>query len=127
MSANGSFHAGEIEAQFRFNDDWSEQKSKRLSRIYRRTIDDNLASWIESLQFFFLATADRNGNCDCSFKGTELAVNGAMAPAVKVVEPRLIVFPDYAGNRMFNSVGNILTNPYAGCCSSTLRTECACA
>lgn len=108
------FHAGEIEAQFRFNDDWSEHKSARLAAIYRYAIDDGLALFIEGMRFFFLATADRDGKCDCSFKGTETSVAGDLAPAALVVDARTLLFPDYAGNRMFNSMGNILSNPHVG-------------
>lgn len=108
------FHPGEREAQFRFNADWSEHKSRRLAAIYQHAIDDSLALWLEGLPFFFLATADADGNCDCSFKGTEAGPDGEPAPAVQVHAPRRLVFPDYAGNRMFNSLGNILTNPHVG-------------
>lgn len=109
-----TFHSGEIEAQFRFNEDWSEQKNRRLESIYQYTIDDSLALWVESQEFFFLATADKDGHSDCSFKGTEPGADGFLAPAVQVITPRQLIFPDYSGNRMFNSLGNMLTNPHVG-------------
>jgi len=28
--------------------------------------------------------------------------------------PKTVVFPDYSGNRMYNSLGNILVNPHIG-------------
>jgi hypothetical protein len=110
----GPFHPGELEAQFRFNDNWSEQKSLRLAKLYRSAIDDTLALFIEGQPFFFLATSDRDGNCDCSFKGTEPGEDGRPAPAALVSNPGTLVFPDYAGNHMFNSLGNLLTNAHVG-------------
>ena len=62
---------------------------------------DGDKQFIESLGFFFLATArTREGRPDCSFKG------GAPGFA-RVVGPELLVFPDYDGNGMFKSLGNI--------------------
>ena len=68
---------------------------------------DSDAAFIQAQTFFFLATADANGAPDCSFKGG--------APGfVKVAAPDLLVFPDYDGNGMFKSLGNILVNPEVG-------------
>jgi predicted pyridoxine 5'-phosphate oxidase superfamily flavin-nucleotide-binding protein len=69
-------------------------------------ISDEFKGFIESVPFFFLASA-ANGNVDCSFKGG--------APGfVRVPSPDRIVFPDYDGNRMYKSLGNILENPSVG-------------
>jgi hypothetical protein len=102
------FHAGELEAQQRFNPDWNAEKSQRLGRIIGDTLDQRMTDFIARQTFFFLATADAEGHCDCSFKGTESAADGQALPAVWVTEPRRLLFPDYAGNRLFNSLGNIL-------------------
>jgi predicted pyridoxine 5'-phosphate oxidase superfamily flavin-nucleotide-binding protein len=108
------FHAGELSAQRRFNPDWSDEKSQRLGRIIGNALDERMTRFIERLAFFFLATSDADGHCDCSFKGTEAAADGRPLPAVWVAAPRRLLFPDYAGNRMFNSLGNILSNPQLG-------------
>jgi predicted pyridoxine 5'-phosphate oxidase superfamily flavin-nucleotide-binding protein len=71
----------------------------------RFTPDD--AAFIEGLGFFFLATADARGRPDCSFKGGPPGF-------VKVVAPDRLDFPDYDGNGMFKSLGNIVANPYVG-------------
>ncbi len=55
----------------------------------------------------FLATADAKGRSDCSYKG-------GMPGFVKVVDKQTLAFPDYNGNGMFRSLGNILVNPYVG-------------
>jgi predicted pyridoxine 5'-phosphate oxidase superfamily flavin-nucleotide-binding protein len=56
---------------------------------------------------FFLATADAQGQPDCSYKGGRPGF-------VRVVSPGTLAFPSYDGNGMFKSLGNILVNPYVG-------------
>lgn len=65
------------------------------------------AEFIAAQPFFFLATADAQGRPDCSFKG-------GPAGFARVVAPDLLVFPDYDGNGMFKSLGNIAANPHVG-------------
>jgi predicted pyridoxine 5'-phosphate oxidase superfamily flavin-nucleotide-binding protein len=71
----------------------------------RFTAED--AAFLQSVEFFFLATADAEGRPDCSFKG-------GPAGFVRVVEPDLMLFPDYDGNGMFRSLGNLRVNPHIG-------------
>lgn len=69
-------------------------------------ISDDFKEFIQSCPFFFLATS-ANGVTDCSFKGG--------APGfVRVTGPSQLIFPDYDGNRMYKSLGNIVENPNAG-------------
>jgi uncharacterized protein len=65
------------------------------------------AAFIARRPFFFLATADAEGRPDCSFKGGDPGF-------VRVVAPDLLVWPDYDGNGMFKSLGNIRANPHVG-------------
>jgi uncharacterized protein len=69
------------------------------------TSDDK--AFIESAQYFFLATADAEGRPDCSFKV-------GMPGFVRVITPSELAFPDYDGNGMFKSLGNILLNADVG-------------
>lgn len=65
------------------------------------------AAFIGAQAFFFLATADGKGRPDCSFKGGPPGF-------VQVTAPDQLVFPDYDGNGMFKSLGNVLANPHVG-------------
>jgi predicted pyridoxine 5'-phosphate oxidase superfamily flavin-nucleotide-binding protein len=69
-------------------------------------VSDEFKEFIEAMPFFFLATS-AGENTDCSFKGGEPGF-------VKVTAPDRIVFPDYDGNRMYKSLGNITENPNVG-------------
>lgn len=76
-------------------------------KLHRTAFTDADKDFVESAPFFFLATADADGRPDCSFKG-------GLPGFVKVAAPDLLVFPDYDGNGMFKSLGNITANPHVG-------------
>jgi predicted pyridoxine 5'-phosphate oxidase superfamily flavin-nucleotide-binding protein len=76
-------------------------------RIRRQAFTEEDAAFIGSLSWFFLATATAEGHPDCSFKGGDPGL-------ARVVAPDLLVFPDYDGNGMFKSLGNIRANPHVG-------------
>ena len=110
------FHPGEIEAQRRFNSktEWTERAVDAANQLYKQAIDEDSAFFIEAQKFFFIATSDDKGNCDCSFRGSEDDSKGESQPAILVVDSKTLVFPDYSGNKMYNSLGNILSNPKIG-------------
>ena len=56
---------------------------------------------------FFLATADAEGRPQCSYKGGDPGF-------VRVLDEHTLAFPNYDGNGMFLSVGNVLVNPHVG-------------
>ena len=107
MHKNDWFHAGEIEAQERWNsrDIWDEA---RRNRLILDQIADDLIPRVEAMEFFFLATSNRKGECDCSFKGGGPGL-------IRVLDPAHFAFPDFDGNGAFMSIGNILENPNVGC------------
>lgn len=77
------------------------------SRLVKDEIDEDKRRFIESLDMFFLATADDQGMPNCSYKGG--------APGfVRVVDAHTIAFPNYDGNGMYLSMGNVGRNPHVG-------------
>ena len=64
------------------------------------TIQPSDKDFIERMDMFFLATVDDRGHVNCSYKGGEPGF-------VRVVDERTIAFPNYDGNGMFLSMGNI--------------------
>ena len=56
---------------------------------------------------FFIATEHPDAGADASHKGGNPGF-------VKVLDDRRIAFPDYNGNHMFNTLGNLAINPNAG-------------
>ena len=105
MPESMMFHDGNRRLQDRFD---SRRISDRLEEKLTRkefSADDKL--FIESLPYFFLATSDRQGRPDCSFKG-------GPSGFARVTGPSEIAFPDYDGNGMFKSLGNIIVNADVG-------------
>jgi predicted pyridoxine 5'-phosphate oxidase superfamily flavin-nucleotide-binding protein len=99
------YHDGNRQLQDQFD---SRRISDRLEEKLARTqfsADDK--AFIESAIYFFIATADADGRPDCSFKG-------GPAGFVQVTGPDEIAFPDYDGNGMFKSLGNVVVNPHVG-------------
>jgi uncharacterized protein len=99
------YHDGNRSLQDRFD---SRRISDRLEQKLTRTaFSDDDKAFIESMPYFFLATADAEGRPDCSFKGG--------APGfVRVTGPSELAFPDYDGNGMFKSLGNLVVNAQVG-------------
>ena len=99
------YHDGNRELQDQFG---SRPLADRLvERLWRDRFKDEDKAFIESVSFFFLATASDEGQPDCSFKGGPPGF-------VRIEAPDLLVFPDYDGNGMFKSLGNIRSNPHVG-------------
>ena len=98
------YHDGSRELQDEFG---SRALADRLSEIARTAFSDDDKAFVESCIYFFLATADASGHPDCSFKG-------GGAGFVRVTGPSELAFPDYDGNGMFKSLGNVAVNPNVG-------------
>jgi predicted pyridoxine 5'-phosphate oxidase superfamily flavin-nucleotide-binding protein len=98
------YHQGSRELQDQFA---SRRIADRLASFARVEFTADQQAFIESLPYFFLATADAEGRPDCSFKG-------GMPGFVRVTGPGELAFPDYDGNGMFKSLGNIRANPAVG-------------
>ena len=97
------YHEGNRQLQTEFG---SRPLADRLvERLWRNKFKDEDKAYIESASFFFLATADPQGSPDCSFKG-------GPAGFVRIIAPDLLSFPDYDGNGMFKSLGNIGVNSH---------------
>ena len=99
-----SYHDGQRALQDRFD---TRRLADRLDEATSDRISDAHRAFIESRDMFFLATADRDGMPQCSYKGGDPGF-------VRVVDERTIAFPVYDGNGMFLSTGNIAVNPTVG-------------
>jgi predicted pyridoxine 5'-phosphate oxidase superfamily flavin-nucleotide-binding protein len=85
---------------------WQEQfDTQKLAdrieeRLCRDRISDDDKAFIERLDMFFLASVDASGQPTCSYKGGEPGF-------VRVLDAKTLLFPNYDGNGMFLSVGNL--------------------
>src|SRR6476620_2073221 len=99
------FHGGSRSLQDRFD---TQALADRIDGLLvSDTIGEGDRAFIEDRDMFFLATADAEGRPTCSYKGGEPGF-------VRVLDPHTVVFPNYDGNGMYLSTGNVLVNPHVG-------------
>ncbi len=70
-------------------------------------LSDWQQAWIGDADTFFIATQHPTGGADVSHRGGEPGF-------ARVLDSRTLLFPDYSGNAMFNTLGNLAVNPNAG-------------
>jgi uncharacterized protein len=99
------FHAKSRMLQDRFD---TRRIADRIEdRLVKDAIDAESRQVIESADMFFLATADDEGRPSCSYKGGDPGF-------VRVVDAHTIAFPNYDGNGMYLSTGNVGLNSHVG-------------
>jgi len=87
----------------------SEAPARELEdvRIQRgRGLSDAQRDWIRRADTFAIASAHRSAGVDCSHRGG--------TPGFVRVDGDRLVWPDYVGNGLFNTLGNITAYPRAG-------------
>jgi len=80
----------------------------RLAKVtLRSAFTDEDRAFIARCAMVFVATADAQGQPDCSYKG-------GLPGFVRVLDDQTLALPDYDGNGMYRSWGNLLVNPHVG-------------
>jgi len=75
--------------------------------VVAEELSDKQAEFINSQNMFYLSTIDEFGYPSCSYKGGDFGF-------VRVVDSKSIFFPNYDGNGMFMSMGNIQAKAKVG-------------
>jgi predicted pyridoxine 5'-phosphate oxidase superfamily flavin-nucleotide-binding protein len=96
---------GEHELQERYG------TATRARAFYDRQVLDRLngrmREFVGRQELCFIATADAGGECDASFR--------AGAPGfVRVIDDRTLAYPEYRGNGVMASLGNLAENGHIG-------------
>ncbi|GGT12833.1 pyridoxamine 5'-phosphate oxidase family protein [Streptomyces purpureus] len=83
----------------------------RAARFYdqqvRPYLTPDMRDFIGRQAMVFLATADSHGECDASFR--------AGPPGfVHVIDDRTLAYPEFRGNGVLASAGNMMENPHLG-------------
>lgn len=80
----------------------------RLNQVTVRTaFTEDDRAFIQRCPMFFIATADAQGHPDCSYKG-------GLPGFVRVLDDHTLAIPDYDGNGMYRTWGNVVVNPHVG-------------
>ena len=98
------FNDGSRKLQDQFD---TRRLADRIEEIVRDRIDDHGREFIEHMDMFFIATVDEEGHANCSYKGGEPGF-------VRVIDDTTIAFPNFDGNGMYLSMGNVLTTKQVG-------------
>jgi uncharacterized protein len=70
-------------------------------------LNPSMQEFISNQPMVFIATSDSKGECDCSFR--------AGSPGfIKVLNKNSLAYPEYKGNGVWASLGNIQENPHIG-------------
>lgn len=99
------YHDGSRQLQDEFD-------TRRLAdRLDEAIVQDSILpsdrDFIERLDMFFIATVDERGHANCSYKAGEPGF-------VRVLDVHTLAFPNYDGNGMYLSMGNILKTRQVG-------------
>ncbi|MFD3733389.1 pyridoxamine 5'-phosphate oxidase family protein [Streptomyces sp. NPDC058632] len=78
-------------------------------------LDPGQQRFLGDTDTFFIATADAQGRADASHRGGHPGF-------LRVLSPTRLRWPDYTGNAMFLTLGNLLVNPRAGLVVPDYRT-----
>ena len=79
-----------------------------LNTLDTEKLDTRMIQLIKSIGYFFFATSSKDGRVNVNFKGSD------NKKLLKVLDKNTIVFPDYNGNGILHSIGDIQTNPNVG-------------
>lgn len=105
MNENRPGSRGEHDLQERYG------TFRRAAAFYDKQMLDHLnplmREYLARQEMVFISTADANGECDASFR--------AGPPGfVRVLDDRTVMYPEYRGNGVMASMGNIHENGYIG-------------
>ena len=85
--------------------------TQRAQQFYKNQVTGQLTpvmqQFIQRMEMAFIATSDSSGECDCSFRA-------GPAGFIKVLDSHTIAYPEYRGNGVMASLGNMLQNPHIG-------------
>ena len=99
------YHDGNRQLQDQFD-------TRRLAdRLDEAIVQDSIMpsdkDFIKRLDMFFIATVDERGHANCSYKAGDPGF-------VRVLDEHTLAFPNYDGNGMYLTMGNILTTRQVG-------------
>lgn len=83
------------------------QSHKPTSVQHSAEFSDEHRSWIQQADTFFIASHHKEGGADASHRGGNPGF-------IQVLDKNTLRFPDYTGNTMFQTLGNISVNPNCG-------------
>ncbi len=85
--------------------------AKRAEKFYANQVldhvNDVMRDFIAQRDLMFISTADGEGNCDATLRAGEVGF-------VRVLDERTLLYPEYRGNGVMASLGNMSENAHVG-------------
>jgi predicted pyridoxine 5'-phosphate oxidase superfamily flavin-nucleotide-binding protein len=85
--------------------------ARRAEQFYANQVAARLTpvmqQFVRRMEMAFISTSDSSGECDCSFRA-------GPAGFIRIINSRTIAYPEYRGNGVMASLGNMLENPHIG-------------
>jgi predicted pyridoxine 5'-phosphate oxidase superfamily flavin-nucleotide-binding protein len=85
--------------------------TSRANAFYRHQVlgylNPLMQAFVTKQEMMFVGTADRHGEADTSFRA-------GLAGFIRVLDQKTLVYPEYRGNGVMSSLGNISENPHVG-------------
>jgi len=85
--------------------------TSRANAFYRHQVPGFLnplmQAFVTKQEMMFVGTANRHGEADASFRAR-------LAGFIRVLDQKTLAYPEYRGNGVMSSLGNIAENPYVG-------------
>ena len=106
MTTTEETSAGQSVGASRFNESFGPASERAVTKL-KTHLTPYVQEFIRAAPFAVMATTGEGGRCDASPKGGKPGF-------VKVLDEKHLLFPDVAGNRLFQSYQNIDDNPYIG-------------
>lgn len=106
MTTTEETSAGRSVGASRFNESFGPASERAVTKL-KTHLTPYVQEFIRAAPFAVMATTGEGGRCDASPKGGKPGF-------VKVLDEKHLLFPDVAGNRLFQSYQNIDDNPYIG-------------
>ena len=83
-------------------------KERTISeRSISHTLNRHQQDWISQADTFFIASSHPEKGADASHRGGKLGF-------IRIIAPNQLIFPDYKGNNLFQTFGNLTVDSYAG-------------
>jgi predicted pyridoxine 5'-phosphate oxidase superfamily flavin-nucleotide-binding protein len=78
-----------------------------LNRSIADSLNQHQQDWITQADTFFIASYHLEKGADASHRGGDPGF-------IRIMNPNRLIFPDYTGNNLFQTFGNLTVNPHAG-------------
>ena len=96
-----------------FNYSGSATRPKAALTEKSTTLDAAAHALIAAADMFFIASSYSDETSSLA-NGSDVSHRGGKPGFVKIEDDRYLLFPDFTGNKHFNTIGNLLLNPKAG-------------